>query len=188
MKKIPTLYVRDRSTHLVTEEVTPGCEWVFTEPNVRATRKWDGTCCLVRNKTLYKRQEIKPGKPIPPDFEEADYDENTGKRFGWVPVGDGPDDRWHREAHSDGLLWDEVTYELCGPKVQGNPEKFTRHVLIPHGQGAVDLPGKPYHDALKAFFSINDIEGIVFTDLNRKRFAKIKAKDFGMKRGQVCAP
>ena len=27
----------------------------------------------------------------------------------------------------------DFTYELCGPKINGNPEKISRHTLVPHG-------------------------------------------------------
>lgn len=37
MRKIPTLFVRDRDTGLVVDVVTPGCEWAFAGEG-RATR------------------------------------------------------------------------------------------------------------------------------------------------------
>jgi biotin-dependent carboxylase-like uncharacterized protein len=51
-----------------------------------------------------------------------------------VPVGDGPDDARHREALAAPWTAAEgATYELCGPKVQKNPEGFASHVLVRHG-------------------------------------------------------
>jgi hypothetical protein len=182
VKKIPTLFVRDRATHLVTDEITPGCVWVFTEAGVRATKKWDGTCCLIRDGKLYKRYELKPGREAPADFEQEDFDEITGKAFGWLSVGEGPEDRWHRDAFSIGP-WVDGTYELCGPKVQGNPERFMRHGLFLHGGAKVFFHGKPYRDVLVKFFEENNIEGIVFYGSDGKR-AKIKGRDFGIKRGE----
>jgi hypothetical protein len=44
MRKIPTLFVRDPDDRRhVTEQITPGCEWV-TAGEGTATRKYDGTC------------------------------------------------------------------------------------------------------------------------------------------------
>jgi hypothetical protein len=96
-----------------------------------ATRKWDGTCCLIRDGKLYKRYEVKRGKKPPADFEPAcEVDPNTGKQQGWRPVGDGPEDKWFRQAF-EGKSWPyntpvDGTYELIGPKVQGDAE---RHVM-----------------------------------------------------------
>jgi len=42
-----------------------------------------------------------------------------------------PGDKYHLEAHH--VYFDDGTYELVGPKVQGNPEKFDKHTLIRHG-------------------------------------------------------
>jgi hypothetical protein len=155
MKKIPTLFLRNHETdRLVRNEVAPGCEWVLAGEGV-PTRKWDGTCCLIRVGRLYKRYEMKRGGKAPPNFEPAcEVDEETGKQQGWVPVGDGPDDRWHREAKVMSDAWPvggdwlhggiavadapDWTYELIGPKVQGNPEDFGVHVLMPHGKAVLD--------------------------------------------------
>lgn len=99
MKKIPTLFRRyPANPKLVTSEVTPGLEFVL-EGLARATVKVDGTSCLIRDGKLFKRYELRPGKTEPEGFEAAQHpDPNTGKQPGWVPVGDSPDDRWHREA------------------------------------------------------------------------------------------
>lgn len=186
MKKIPTLFQRNYDTdRLVRDEITPGCEWVANGEGI-ATRKWDGTCCLVRDGRLYKRHEVKKGKMPPANFEPAqDPDPITGDIVGWVPVGMGPDDRWHREAFdpngSYGVL-PNGTYELCGPKINGNPEVFHRHVLIKHGD--IQLPDSPRSFVeLRAYLTINDIEGIVWHHEDG-RMAKIKARDFGIRRGK----
>lgn len=70
-------------------------------------------------------------------------------------------------------------YELCGPKVQGNAEKFERHVLIPHGREVLDAPRT--YDELKAWLADKDIEGIVWHHPDG-RMVKIKKRDFGLKR------
>ncbi len=178
MKKIISLFQRNYDgDRLVRDEIVPGAEWV-TNGEGTATRKFDGTCCLVRGGKFFKRHEVKAGKRPPPNFEPAnDVDENTGKQQGWVPVGDGHEDQWHREAFTGTET--DGTYELVGPKVQGNPEDFERHTLIPHGQHPVDAPRT--FVLLKEWFMSMPIEGVVWWHPDG-RLVKIKAKDFGLTR------
>ena len=43
MQKIPTVFVRDeQDRRYVTDDITPGCEWVFTDRGVRGERKYGG--------------------------------------------------------------------------------------------------------------------------------------------------
>jgi hypothetical protein len=175
MKKIISLFQRNyEGDRLVRNEVTPGAEWVIAGEGV-ATRKWDGTCCLVRDGKLFKRYEVKPGGQPPADFEPAnEVDNKTGKQQGWVPVGDGPEDRWHREAfrgETDG------TYELLGPKVQGNPDGCEAHQLVRHGAAPVEAP-RTYAE-LKTWLATARMEGVVWHHSDG-RMVKIKAKDFGL--------
>ena len=187
MKKIPTLFVRDEHTKLVTNNITPGCEWVIKGLGY-PRRKFDGTACLVRDGKLYRRYELKKGKSAPPDFEDAqeEPDAVTGDTPGWVPVGEGPDDKWHRIAAAtwtDSLgqrLEDGKTYELCGPKVQGNPEGLLIHTLMQHGSLAVgDCPRD--FDGILEYLSSHDIEGIVWHHSDG-RCAKVKKRDYGLRR------
>lgn len=178
MKKIPTIFVRDLSKQpaIVTSEWKAGCEWVRDGEGV-ATLKHDGTCCLVRDGTLYKRREFKEGQPEPAYFEHVNYDEETGKYVGWVPVGDGPDDKYHREAFASGGFLDG-TFELMGPKVQGNHEGYASHILMPHGK--IELEAPRTFEELKLFLTERHIEGIVWHHPDG-RAAKIKRRDFGLK-------
>ena len=72
MIKIPCLFQRDFSDQRrpkLLRAVTLGCEWVQAGEGV-ATRKWDGTACLVRNGLLYARLDFKAnrrhGQRVPP--------------------------------------------------------------------------------------------------------------------------
>ena len=179
MHKIASLFQRNDDTdHLVRDELVSGAEWVALGEGV-ATQKWDGTCCLVRSGRLYRRHEVKPGKTTPPWFEAVEQDERTGAVIGWIPVGDSPQDQWHRDAF-DATLPDG-TYELCGPKVQGNPEGLPQHGLLRHG--AIVLEDAPRtFAALKTYFATHPIEGIVWHHPDG-RMVKIKARDFGLRRG-----
>lgn len=190
MRKIPTLFQRNYATdRLVRDEVVSGCEWVLAGVGI-ATRKWDGTCCLVKEGKLYKRYELKRGKQPPAGFLPAqdESDPITGDLPGWVPVGDGPEDRYHREGWASLLLggllpadtFETATYELVGPKIQGNPEHYTRHDLIPHGYET--LPDAPRDFAgLREYLTTHDIEGIVWHHSDG-RMCKLKGRDFGFKR------
>lgn len=187
MKKTVSLFQRNYDgDRLVRDEIVPGAEWVAAGEGV-ATRKHDGTCCMVRDGVLFKRYDAKAGKTPPAGFEAAqdDPDPNTGHWPGWLPVGDGPEDKWHREAFvvPPGYWpYPDGTYELCGPRIQGNPEGYSVHALIPHGC-------EPLHDAprdfagLRAYLEGRDIEGIVWHHPDG-RMVKIKGKDFGLKRNK----
>lgn len=184
MKKTLSLFQRNYDgDRLVRDELVSGTEWVAAGEGV-ATRKLDGTCCMWRDGKLWKRHEVKSGKHAPAGFEPAqEPDSGTGDVPGWVPVGDGAEDAWHREAlASAGGTLPDGTYELCGPKVQKNPESYASHVLVRHGvEVLADCPRT--FDALREYLSVRDIEGVVWHHPDG-RMVKIKGKDFGFRRGQ----
>lgn len=184
MKKIPTIFERDwngdRSRVLGIPH--PDCGWVFAGEGV-AMRKYDGTSCFVMGAELYKRRELKRGQVIPHDFVIAGSDDETGKTVGWVPVGSGPEDRWHREAFMRLATptVEDGTYELCGPHVQGNPEGLPEDDLIKHS-GAQSFGVVPTDfQGLREWLAERDIEGLVWHHPDG-RMAKIKKRDFGLKR------
>lgn len=183
MKKIPSVFERDwdGDRRRVLPVVVPGCEWALSGEAV-ATLKWDGTACLVRGGVLYKRYDAKPGKTPPDGWEPCEDapDEKSGHWPGWVPVGEGPEDRWHREARGVAEYLPDGTYELLGPKVGGNPEHRIGHELMPHG--AFPLPGlqgSQTFESIRDFLAANEIEGIVWHHPDG-RMAKIKRSDFGL--------
>lgn len=187
MKKIPTLFERDwrGDRSRVVDELNVACAWVHFGEGI-ATRKIDGACCMVRGNQLFKRREMRMTDALPDGFERADYDPQTEKLVGWVPVGDGPEDKWFREAWTGCEHWKDGTYELIGPKVQGNPEHSRFHLLIRHGgvhgpSAPIDPQPPRTFDALREWFVGKDIEGIVWHHPDG-RMAKIKMRDFGLKR------
>ncbi len=179
MNKILSLFQRNYDgDRLVRDEIVPGADWVVAGEGV-ATRKFDGTACLVRFGHLYKRFDAKQGKAPPPQFTPAQApDQVTGHWPGWVPVGSGPEDQWHRAAFTG----DEPngTYELVGPKVQNNAEGFADHTLVRHGASVIPDAPRDY-EGLKTFLQSAWIEGIVWHHPDG-RMVKIKAKDFGWSR------
>lgn len=191
MKKIPTLFKRDftKPGNPIIPEYNDEVGWVLDGQGT-PTRKYDGMCALVRDRKLYKRHEVKPGKVAPPDFERVAFDEETGKAYGWVQVGWGSEDKYFREAiehhgaNPDMVLLVDGTYELLGPKVQSNPEHSPGHYLQPHwlAETFSDVPTD--FDALQQWLIDKDIEGIVWHHSDG-RMVKIKKKDFGLKRFRV---
>ena len=182
MKKIISLFERNYQTdRLVRDEVVPGAEWVIAGEGV-ATRKYDGTCCLIENGRLFKRYEVKAGGMPPPGFVPAnEVDPATGKQQGWMAVGAGPEDKFHREAFSAALP--DGTYELLGPKIQGNPEKAPCHVLLKHSNADILVDCPRDFAGLRDYFSVHSIEGVVWHHPDG-RMVKIKAKDFGIRRSK----
>lgn len=184
MKKIKTLFKRDFTNNgQIIPEYSDGTDWVLNGEGV-ATKKIDGTSVLIRGGKMFKRYELKDGKEAPFGFELADHDEATGKSMGWIEVGNGSEDKWHREAtngQTEGIDLPDGTYELVGPKIQGNPEQYETHYLISHeGTGTFSNVPANFHE-LRKWLEDKDIEGIVWHHPDG-RMVKIKKKDFRLRR------
>lgn len=184
MKKMPTLFVRkylDNNKFILTDEITPGCEWVIDgvgEP----TRKYDGTCCLIDSGELFARFDAKPGRVIPENAIpcQPEPDPITRHWPHWVPTKGNSQYKWHNIAYERTGTLPDGTYELCGPHFQGNPEHFTEDTFVRHG--ADMLLGCPRDfNGLYKYLSEHDIEGIVFHRLNGD-MCKIKKSDYGLRR------
>jgi hypothetical protein len=185
MEKIPTIFERDweGDRSRVLDVVVPGTEWVF-EGEGNALRKYDGTCVMLdEDSAWWARREVKDGKEPPPGFVSSGHDHITLKNVGWEPIAQSPFAKFHAEAvtyHDD---WEPGTYELIGPKVQGNPEHTETHQLIRHafceGVGNLDRTFK----GIRQFLTETPWEGIVFHHPNGRWLAKIKGRDFGIRRG-----
>jgi hypothetical protein len=176
LKKIPTLFERDfeNNPRYVTRAVTPGCEWVMSGEGV-PTRKYDGTCVMFDGEQWWARREVKRGAATPPNFQMVERDDTTGKTVGWEPANQSGFAKWIAEA-ALGLAWQPGTYELCGPKVNGNPERFDEHRLIAHAAEVIEQAPRDY-DGLAAWLRAHSFEGIVFHHPDG-RMVKIKARDF----------
>lgn len=193
MQKIPTIYVRNADDpSRLTRTIHPDCQWVFDGEGV-PTRKYDGTCVMLdENGKWWARREVKPGKPFPAVFRAVDKDEVTGKVQGWEPIERSPwAKQWQDAIEHDEDFWEEVvvlegedsdvgTYELCGPKINHNPEKFDHHVLCPHRYAEeLKIPSDAYSpiEMVKAATALG-WEGIVWHHSDG-RMAKLKARDLG---------
>lgn len=187
MRKIPTLFVRDftepSNGRHVTDEVSPGCEWVLAGEGV-PTRKYDGTCTYYDGERWWARREVKAGKAQPPNFVPVETDETTGKTVGWEPVEQSAYAKYHAQAIAHQALssWPRGTYELVGPKVNGNPEQVEQHELWAHAAAeALDAAAARSFDEIRTVvLDLADrqgCEGIVWHHPDG-RMAKIKARDF----------
>lgn len=180
MQKIPTLFVRDPDDRRhVLPEVTPGCEWVMDGYGV-ATRKYDGTCVMLdESGEWWARREVKPDKTPPQNYVPVERDEVTGKTVGWEPIGQSSFAKYHAEASEILHHWPHGTHELCGPKVNGNPEGLERHTLIRHATAEIVVPRLDIrtYDEIGNFLARHEWEGLVYHHPDGP-MVKIKARDF----------
>jgi hypothetical protein len=191
MKKIPTLFVRDpEDRRYVTSEVSPGCEWV-AEGSGTPRRKYDGTCVMLdEHGNWWARREVKSGKIPPPNYVTAQYDTATGKTVGWEPIGQSAFAKYHAEAVENvesigdderDIPWTPGTFELIGPKINGNPEKLAGHDLIRHSTAEVfAFTDRSFAELRRILLFLAEsygYEGVVFHHEDGVRFAKLKAKD-----------
>lgn len=184
MRKIPTIFLRDmEDMKHVTTEPNPACSWVFAGEGF-PTRKYDGTCVMLDDAgSWWARREVKPGKTPPPNYVPVETDPATGKTMGWEPIGQSAFAKYHAEAvtsMSPYPNWSPGTYELIGPKIQGNPEAAEYHKLITH-MGAMHLAPieRTYEEIRARTLRLHEsgVEGIVFHHPDG-RMAKIKGRDF----------
>jgi hypothetical protein len=216
MNKIPSLFKRDWNDkdHQIVNVIDPKCAWVLDGEGI-PTRKWDGTAVLIKDGKMYKRYDRKKitkgpekgqWKPELAGWISCEVDDVAGHWWGWVPVDfSDPSNKWYKDAvlgiiegneppvadapvdlDAIRLPIDNGTYELCGPAVNGNPERLDKHVLIPHGKEILDFQFEHKDDAwdeLERYLSNHDIEGIVWWHGKDDRKAKIKAVDFKVGRG-----
>ncbi len=178
MKKMKTVFVIDRTTHLATDLVQE--QWVLDgEGTATATVKYDGSSVLVENGRLFRRHDVKKGRTQPPEWVpcEPAPDAHTGHWPGWLPVdATDPTNKYHIEAFHEGLP--DGTFELVGPRVQGNRYGLDHHELWKHGSRIVEVART--RAAILDWLSRHEEEGLVFHHEDG-RMAKVRRKDFGLK-------
>nr|MDE6833341.1 hypothetical protein [Ruminococcus sp.] len=140
MKKIPTLFKRVFDGNRIVDilpEITEGCEKAFLYGV--ATVKFDGACCAVINRELYRRYDAKNGKPVPEGAIkcQAEPDPITRHLPCWIKCDRRkPEDKWFCSAYdtlysmisrSLPVVWKDIvriadgTYEAVGEHFNGNP-------------------------------------------------------------------
>ncbi len=183
MKKISTLFKKDpNDLGKVINEINPENQWVF-DGDAIATRKFDGTATAIINGELYKRYDVKKGRQVPDGAipcQEADA--ITGHHPHWIKCDlNNPADKWHFIAFDALENKEDGTYELCGEKIQGNPEKIQGHELIRHGCEVLLVSDYSF-EGLKKYLMDSDIEGIVFHHAKSDKMCKLRKSDFGIRR------
>lgn len=184
MRKIPTVFRRDPDDRAhVLPEVNSGCEWVLAGEG-QATRKFDGTCVMLdENGAWWARREVKAGKTPPANYVAEQHDEVTGKTVGWEPIAQSAFAKFHAEAVANCGPAEGVTgtFELIGPKINGNPERVEMHLLVEHAYALhVDVPELTFDGVRKTVLALAEAdgcEGIVWHHEDG-RLAKIKGRDF----------
>lgn len=215
MRKIPTIFLRDpEDMSRVLPVPNADAAWVFAGQGT-ATRKYDGTCVGYLNLPIgdtssidsganmsglrwWARREVKPGKQTPPGFVPVQLDRVTGKTQGWEPIEQSGFVKQHAEAIFNQTAfgkpakvhWEQGTYELAGPGINGDPDGWREHILLSHA-GADTEPliddfirgakadAQEIFDALKVHFGHLPWEGIVWHHPSGA-MAKLKRRDFGL--------
>jgi hypothetical protein len=193
VKKIPTLLDRDWANRpkLVLPKWGPGMPPPDADMLV-PTIKRDGTACAIIGGRFYRRHDCKAGskwaKHVPADWIACQEPDPKGHWPHWVPVGNGPEDQYHRAARAAIDDLSDGTYELCGPHFQTNPHGLTTDCLFPHGTEPLfavpPIDGDPadLHAALRVYLAGIVIEGIVWWTRGNDRVpvCKIKRSDFDL--------
>jgi hypothetical protein len=178
VKKIPTVFLRDPADRSRTlDQVHPECGWVLAGEGT-PTRKYDGTCLLLdEGGVWWARREVRPGRQRPPGYRPVETDEITGKTVGWEPIANSSYATCHVEAVAGGTSRKPGTYELIGPRINGNPERVPSHQLVRHADADVlDVPRD--FAGLRAWLLAHpQFEGIVWHHPDGRR-AKLKHRDF----------
>jgi len=183
MKKISTLYKKD-SNNLgrVINEINFENQWVLDGFGI-PTRKFDGSSCAIINGELYKRFDLKKGRTLPPNSIPCqEPDEITGHHPHWVKCErEDNSNKWHFVAFDQLENKEDGSYELCGKKVQRNPENIEGHQLIKHGIEVLNITDFSF-EGLQSYLTDTDIEGIVFHSKSDDKMCKIRKSDFGIPR------
>lgn len=195
MKKIKRIFKADpENRSLVTKEINEGMEWVF---NGNSYPRWkrNGLPCAIIKGVFYKRLQVDSLSGLVPDNAiKVDEDKFTNKIIYWVPILNTPENKYFLEAlerfKQDHKFWldnlgglADGTYELCGPKIQGNKENLSKHILLPHNSVPVHWDVEVTYDNLKEYFmKYPRVEGFVFYHkMDSSLMGKIRRKDFRLK-------
>jgi len=179
VNKIPTVFLRDPDDRKRTlPEVNPACQWVLDGEGT-PTRKYDGTCVMLDDAGVWwARREVRPGRTRPDGYRPVMTDEVTGKTVGWEPIAQSAYAKYHAEALEaapDSLP--PGTYELVGPKVNGNPERAAGHELVRHDDAEVFETPRDFAGLREWLLAHPQYEGIVWHHPDGRR-AKLKYRDF----------
>jgi len=180
MKKIESLFDKkyENDRH-VREHVAPQNMWVL-EGEGFATFQWDGVCCLVKDGKLYRlwvKDVRRSRRTSAPSRDAIRYDDEV-----WEPINLSSSrdsyfaEAWNEKVDYNGDKFVELkTYELVGPKVNGNPHNLSYHHLAAHHGTKINVPRD--FDLLRAHLRHFDGKGIVFHHPDG-RMARVRRTDF----------
>lgn len=192
MRRIPDLFVRDRDDRrFVTDQVTPGCEWVIAGEG-HATRQFDGVCVLLDPDLTpetppavtadspvagwWVRRKLRPVDEPPPGFVPLETDHSTGKVVGWEPATQSQWVQYLAQAVMETQDPQPGTFELIGPRIHRNPDRADRHALVRHDDAeTIDAP-RTYEGLRRWLPRQPQIEGVVWHHPDG-RMAKLKRRD-----------
>lgn len=208
MKKMSTLFVvtytEKGQKGTILPEVRPENAWVMAGEGI-ATIKMDGTAACVKHidgkPKLYLRYDAKilrqfshligTDSVTPEMFKQPPAgsipcmpapDNKTGHYPFWIPMEPSePQHKWALQAWNavNGQL-PEGTYELIGPKIQGNLYGLTEHTLYKHGSDVVEIKDYSF-ETLRDIITNLNAEGIVFHHKSGDgRMCKLRRGDFGL--------
>ena len=193
VKKIPSIFHRKERSSLVDQtQVNPDCQWVFEQSQVCITVKRDGTPVRYWNGGGWHQRRTlasKNGEPLvaPVDFmpvqDTPTYDDESKKMEwpGWVPLDTQYEGILQEALRLSVPLYHGCTYELCGPKVNGNPERLSVHQLFSHGVEEVGMTVPLTPQRLIETVQGLSHEGVVVYELiGLRRMAKLKRRDLGL--------
>ena len=136
------LQLREPEVYLVTNEINPGYEWVFNDPDTIAVEKLNGT--NVKLKTENGRlQELQNRKNVIDPLQIL-----KGKAF----IIEGIFMAIQKGYVADNL---EQAGEIIGPKLQGNPYFLDNHIWYPFTKAINHLRYKSFHDYPVTFENLN---------------------------------
>lgn len=188
----------DTGQRNVSDRINEKAEFILERDDAIATMKVDGVGMkLNENGEWFSRRSVKPGKRTPNGFILEEEDNNTGIKFGWEPIEQSDFKKFFLKALNNPENIDFIpgTYELIGPKINGNKENVSVNKLILHGSTTVQDIGYDFptmaeirehielgdlKNFLEPFFTTfrdNSIEGIVWW-VDNNPAVKLRAVDF----------
>ena len=190
MPKLQSPFVRkfnDKHEYVVIDEINPGYEWVFEDPEVIAVEKLDGTNVSI----IINENSITDvfNRTVRIPFI------NKGKQF----IIEGVQNAYER-GYLKFLPNGQHFGEVIGPKLQKNPYKLEKHLFVPFSKLQKKYKYKSWGKYPKDFESISEwfkdlkplfgrkynsdyVEGIVFTHPDG-RMAKLRRDMFDWYKGK----
>ena len=132
------LQLKSPEVYLVVNKISPGFEWVFTDPDTIAVEKLDGSnikILMEKGRLIAIQNRLNVIDPL---------QLVKGKTFIMEGI--------HQSAAKELIKPEgEFAGELIGPKLQGNPYKLTHHEWYPFEKAITDLTYRSFHEHERTF-------------------------------------